>query len=245
MFQGKVLPERAILDFEVRNIRVNFANGKSWAISVNVILNQISMHLEGDEADIFLLRNFALEFLSSYISILSFTHGHAYDVEITRVTTPDRSTDYVFGIETPCIAQLQKNLDSNLSFHALANLTMSEHGYFIQRFFTDFTLAMKHASDTGFYCFRGIEALRQHCAASKDLELTADNKAAQWDLFRKVSSSTREEITPITEAAKTVRHGGYEEITDEMRQTLLTATWAIAQKYFSNIISVPTSSSGT
>lgn len=236
IFQGKVLPERAHVNLQIGELEFQAHDAPPLRLSVNILLNQVAVYALTDDEDIFTLRNFVHDFLSGHLSVLGFTHGHAYEVELTRVLTPDKSIDYVFGIEMPCIAQQQERRHSALSPEALGMLTMASHGHYLRRFFTDFTLAMKHAIDTGFYCYRALEALRQHCAAAGGLAANRDNKIAQWELFRTVTQTCREEMVPITSAAEVVRHGGVEHITDEQRQRLLVGTWTIAERYLRHAI---------
>jgi hypothetical protein len=236
IFHGRVLPERAQVNLQIGEVVYGSHEAPSLRLSVNIFVNQVAAFATTDDEDIFTLRNFVHDFISGHLSVLGFTHGHAYDLEITRVLTPNMSTDYIFGIEMPCIAQQQERRAEVLSPEVLGRLTMENHGHYLRRFFTDFTLAMKHAIDTGFYCYRALEALRQHCAATTGLEATRDNKAAQWELFRSTSQTSREDFLPITTAAEVVRHGGVENITDEQRQRLLVATWTIAEKYLRHAV---------
>lgn len=237
IFQGRVLPERAQLTMDIRKIGIRTQN-QDWILSVSIILNQITVFLDADSDDIFTLRNFVHDFLSAQLSVTGFTHGHYYDVEITRVVTPDQRCDYVFGIEMPCISLRRESLVPSMSPEALGMLTLATHGHFLRRFFTDFTLAMKNAIDTPFYCYRSIEALRQHCAACNYQQTGKADKAKQWELFKQRSETSKEDILQITEASHDVRHGGIKDITDEQRQVLLTRTWEIAERYFRKLLEI-------
>jgi hypothetical protein len=159
------------------------------------------------------------------------------NIEITRVLAPDENIDVVFGIDTPGIKLLNEQSKVELPHHLLIQLTTGKIGYLVHRFFTDFVLAMKHASDTAFYCFRSLESLRQHCALLNGLQPVTENKSVQWELFRTLAGVSRDEIDPVREAGKGVRHGSYEPVTWTEREKVFTLTWSIAEKYFSALTS--------
>jgi hypothetical protein len=102
---------------------------------------------------------------------------------------------------------------------------------YMTRCFTDLTLAMRHSDDTPFYCYRAIEALRHHHAATHRLK-DAD-RAEQWQAFRDFSGVGENEIRFIATAAKDLRHGGLASCGDADRAEILKSTWAIVDRYLS------------
>jgi hypothetical protein len=146
---------------------------------------------------------------------------------------PSLGIDYVFGIDMPCISERSQSL--NL-LEALTNLrakTVGKHGPFLHRCFSDLVSAMKHADDTGFYCYRAIESLRHHCAAVHDLA-TAD-KSTQWAKFREVAGCTEEVLRDIKVSADPLRHGQPAEATSEQRTKLFSATWQVVDAYLAGV----------
>ncbi|WP_418647903.1 hypothetical protein ACNQFN_02870 [Thauera butanivorans] len=164
--------------------------------------------------------------------MIGYLKGYAYDVEITRVLSREREIDYVFGIDIPCITNRNQDVDLNEALLQLRQKTTGEHGVFLLRCFDDLTSAMKHADDTGFYCYRAIESLRHHCAARNNLREA--NKVQQWQAFRDISGVEETSIRLIKAAADPLRHGepGTEAID---RAELFTTTWAIVDAYLSKV----------
>jgi len=99
--------------------------------------------------------------------------------------------------------------------------------------FGDLASAMKHADDTGFYCYRAIESLRQHCSAAHGL--AASEKAKQWQKFRDVAGCDEQTLRAIKAAADPLRHGGVVGSNSEDRATLFTSTWGIVDAYLAAI----------
>ena len=92
---------------------------------------------------------------------------------------------------------------------------------------------MKHADDTGFYCYRAIESLRHHCAAQNSLS-NAD-KPRQWEKFREVAGCTKDTLRAIKEAADPLRHGQPVGATSDGRAKLFTATWGVVDAYLNEV----------
>jgi hypothetical protein len=93
---------------------------------------------------------------------------------------------------------------------------------------------MKNADDTGFYCYRAIESLRHHCAATQDLSEAP--KKDQWDKFREIANCDRAKLQFIKEAADPLRHGGISQAaTVDERVRLFLDTWDIVGAYLDAI----------
>ena len=92
---------------------------------------------------------------------------------------------------------------------------------------------MKYADDTGFYCYRAIEALRHHCSATH--ALLAKSKDVQWEKFREISGVDIQAIEILKNAAGEVRHGGVTNVTSEDREKFFETTWNIVGSYLSKI----------
>ena len=125
--------------------------------------------------------------------------------ELTRVLNQSRAIDYVFGIDIPCLVGRGKGIDLQDALAKLRDKTTGTNGVFLNRCFCDLVSSMKHADDTGFYCYRAIESLRHHCAATHDL--SGAGNAKQWEKFREVAGCMEETLREIKLAADPLRHG--------------------------------------
>ncbi|MDS3860714.1 hypothetical protein RIF25_07795 [Thermosynechococcaceae cyanobacterium BACA0444] len=91
---------------------------------------------------------------------------------------------------------------------------------------------MKNPDDTGFYCYRAIESLRQHCILK--FNLNPKNKSVQWEKLREIAQCDEESIRSIEKAAEPVRHGDVASMTSEDRENLFLKTWDIVDRYVDN-----------
>lgn len=233
LFQGVVLPERAQLSLSFSVKFTPVFKGLGGEAKVNIILNQIAVWVTSEhDWDIFDLRNIVKNIVQGHLAMIGYLKGFAYDIEITRVLSRDRKIDYVFGIDIPCIANRNQDIDFEDAILKLRNKTSGEEGVFILRCLNDLISAMKHADDTGFYCYRAIESLRHHCAARNDLNNA--NNIQQWQKFRDISGIEEASIRLIKKAADPLRHGqpGTEAFD---RAELLNTTWSIVDAYLSKV----------
>lgn len=233
-FQGVVLPERAQLSLQFTLSFSHITSGIAGIAKVSIVLNQAAVWIESDhEWDIFDLRNVVKNLVQSHLDIVGYVKGYAYDFEISRVLNQSRSVDYVFGIDIPCLVERGKSLDLNAELIKLRDKTIGPNGVFLNRCFSDLVSAMKHADDTGFYCYRAIESLRHHCAAIHGL--TSSEKSTQWDKFREVAVCDEKALRAIKQAADPLRHGETAGITSDDRAALFVKTWGVVDGYLQNV----------
>jgi hypothetical protein len=234
-FHGVVRPERAQLT--INKFAFEFSHpttGNSGSAEVNVILNQIAVWIKSaDEWDIFDLRNVVKNLVQSDLDRIGYIKGYAYDLEITRVFNETKETDYVFGIDIPCLVERGKSLDLNEELIKLRDIASGTNGMFINRCLSDLVAAMKRADDTAFYCYRAIESLRHHAAEICDL--SSATESAQWEKFREIAICDKGILYSIKDAADPLRHGKTTQLTSDDRATLLTETWEVVGRYIQNI----------
>jgi hypothetical protein len=201
---------------------------------VSVILNQVAVTITTeDEWEVHDLRNTAANILRNQLSMIGYLTGHAYDFEITRVINPDCGIDYVFGIDIPCIAARQRTTDIGTALTELRQKNIGTDGVFLHRCFADLVSALKDADDTAFYCYRAIEALRNHCISVNGL--LNESRSAQWSKFREVAGCDEASILSIKNEADPLRHGGVTGLTSQDRADMLTATWDIVDRYLASV----------
>lgn len=201
---------------------------------VSIVLNQVAVWVESEhDWDVFDLRNVVKNIVQNHLAMVGYLKGYAYDFEVTRVLNPGREIDYVFGIDIPCLAERGKSVDLQDALPKLREKTSGRSGVFLNRCFSDLAFSMKHADDTGFYCYRAIESLRHHCAAVHGLS-DAD-KSKQWEKFREVSGCSEETLRDIKAAADPLRHGEASGADAEDREKLFMSTWDVVDGYLNGV----------
>ncbi len=233
-FHGTVLPERAQLSLQFSLKFGHVHSGKRASARVSIVLNQVAVWIDTeDEWDVVDLRNVVINIVRPHLDMLGFLLGHAYDLSIARVVNRERGVDYVFGIDTPCLAPRAEAIDVDAEILKLRDKTIGPHGIYLNRCFGDLVSAMKHADDTAFYCYRAIESMRHHCAATNGI--TDESKAVQWAKFREMAGCDESQIMTIKTAADGLRHGNPMESLSYDRSAILVSTWDIVRRYLNSL----------
>jgi hypothetical protein len=234
IFYGKILPERAQITLGFGLNFTHLVSSNIGIANVSIVLNQLAVTVQTKiEWNIFDLRNVVNNIVQSHLAMIGYLNGYAYDLEITRVLNSELKIDYVFGIDIPAISKPREGVDLASELEKLRMKSQGENGIFLNRCFKDLVSAMKDADDTGFYCYRAVEALRHHCAVVHNI--SEKDKKAQWEKFRSVSNTNEEKIRKLEGSAKSVRHGGVSGVTSHDRADLFKTTWDIVGAYISNI----------
>lgn len=180
-----------------------------------------------DEWDIFDLRNIVKSWVNDVSAVFGFVIGHAYEVEIRQVLCESLNIDYVFGIDIPCIKERSKDIDIDKKISDLIKKSGGECGLYIRRCLNDLNMALKHPDDTAFYCFRGLEALKQCCRYV--FEINEEKK--QWERLSEITGFGRDDIEFIRTGAFPARHGDISLIDAEGRVKMLERTWDIVEAF--------------
>lgn len=232
LFYGKILPERAQISLSFGLGFSHFTSGDTGKAEVSIVLNQLSVIVRTEkEWDIFDLRNVVRHIVQTNLAMIGYLKGCAYDLEITRVLNSAIGIDYVFGIDVPVIAKPRESIDLGNELKKLRPKTVGKNGVFLNRCFNDLVSAMRDADDTGFYCYRAVEALRHHCANVHDIS----GKNAQWEKLREISGVDEPTIRTLENSAQSIRHGGVSGLTQHDRGNLLKITWEIVDAYIAKI----------
>ena len=234
LFQGIVYPQRAPITIAFKQGLQHLGSGRLVSADVSILLNQITVWIESeDKWDVFDLRNLVRNLVQNNLGIFGYLTGLAYDLEITRVICRSRSIDQVFGIDIPCISERNSKIDVNERLASILPKIDGMEGVLFNRCFNDLNMAMKSAEDTGFYCYRAIESLRQHCRLKFDFP--EEDRSGQWQKLREIANTDEATIRKIKSAADTVRHGGHLHVTSENRADLFNLTWGIVDAYIDNV----------
>ena len=232
IIKGIVHPERAQISFgPIHTEIVLISTGLKLKIELNVVLNQVTFQIQSEEEwDIYDLRNIAKRFTFDQLTMIGFIKGYAYDIEIVQILNFDKQIDFVYGIDIPYIADRNKGKDLETELLQLRSISHSEFGIYFHRCLNDLNMAMKHAEDTGFYCFRAIESLKQYCRYKFDIE----SEKEQWEKLVEITGFEKSDIEFIREKAFPARHGDIVEITSKERATIFESTWKIVEIFISD-----------
>ena len=138
---------------------------------------------------------------------MGFFLGCGYDVEIIQVVDNQNCRQIVFGVDIPALSEYKNKLKVNGEnrFEEYFQLTTTEAGMFLRRAFNDLSSSIESPIDTGFYCYRAIETIKQYFGTT--VVYKDDRKI--WEKMRNDLGIERSDIDYVKHFADITRHGAY------------------------------------
>ena len=232
IFSGRVVPERALLDTSEFSFKVP-AQGDvpEGELFLQIIKSQVSARFvcQGSVTNIFTLRNIVDDAARTILDAVGYHRGYGYDLEIVQMIRPDSSEKQVFGIDVPAVA---KSCDeAGITLHHIMVALGASDGAYLRHALSDLREAIKSPKDTGFFCYRAVESLK-NCVAARNGG--SPDKAAEWEMFRSAYAIDKDQILDIKAFADPVRHGNVAhkwQVTDGDRSRLFTTAWRIVNQF--------------
>jgi hypothetical protein len=168
--------------------------------------------------DIFTLRNAVAMDVQHTVDVCCFAFGAGLGVELQCARADDGSWQY-FDAFIPALKGMGTVEIPNSLLLAVSRDTQAQIAL------GDFREAMRVPVQTGFFCFRAVEAIMQAFRSGDDTTKVG------WDRMRAELGVSRAKIDIIKVHADWARHGQTGQITDSERRDLLLETKAIIQRY--------------
>ena len=227
-FFGKVHPERCNVSIHEICAKVRLGLDQvEGTLRYAVLLSQVSATFVSEKPvqNIYTLKNVVEDAVRVALDALGYTLGCGYDLEIIQMIDSMPNPPVVFGVGIPTIEHSASAAD--ISFHAILSIFGDEKGQYLQRCLSNLREAIRAPKDTGFFCYRGIESLRDFFVNEKG----AKDKSSSWELFRTELSVTRADIELIKAFADPIRHGAGVTISDQERANVFSITWGIVNSF--------------
>jgi hypothetical protein len=228
---GRVIPERALLNISEITLKVvGSEDVPEGELFVKILLNQIFARFvtSGEVQNIFTFRNIVEDAARMLVDVAGYSRGYACDVEIVQMMRSDTPQKQVYGIDVPALAGVCDS--AGVTVNEILRALSKNDGNFLRHALSDAREAIKSPRDTGLFCYRAIESLKNCCAARKMISEEKDT----WELFRTTYNISKQQILDVKAFADPVRHGNYVEaraISDQDRVNIFRITWEIINKF--------------
>lgn len=226
IFSGKVMPERAAVDVSAP-IQLQ-VQAKDAAISVEAIISigvsQVSVLVKtkDENVDLPTLKNYVEYLVRAEVDALSYLWGRGYDIEITSAVDSN-GKQVVFGVGIPELEKTQS--ERPLSLKALWEVVYrSEH---LRRALGDLREAIRSPLDTGFFCYRAVECIRQSFRKEED----GDDDRLSWERLRNALRIDRSWIEELKKFANPQRHGDTPYMSGGDRVSAMQCAWKVIDRF--------------
>jgi hypothetical protein len=227
-FFGKVHPERCNVSIPELRAQIKSLDGDvDGIVRYSISLSQVTATFECNRPvqNVYTLKNIVEEGIRVALDALGYTLACGYDLEIVQVIDSIGSLPVVFGVGIPAINKSAES--AGVKFEDIVSTYGDTKGQYLQRCLADLREAIRTPKDTGFFCYRGIESLRQFFLH----EMKAKSDSVSWESLRCELAVERGDIEIVKGFADPIRHGGSGGISDEERAKVFTLTWNIVNKF--------------
>jgi hypothetical protein len=228
-FFGKVHPERCNVSIPEVRARVGRTGDEIHGeMRYYVSFSQVTAIFVSEEpvANIYTLKNYIEDAIRVALDALGYVLACGYDLEVTEMIDSVGGAPIVFGVGIPAVGKVAEQ--AGVSFEVILRLFADSRGAYLQRCLADLREAIRAPKDTGFFCYRAIESLRQFFVHEKTAN---DDKSSSWEMLRSELGVDRSEIEFVKTFASPVRHGDSGVISDEQRADTFRIAWAIVNKF--------------
>lgn len=105
------------------------------------------------------LKNIVEDAIRVALDALGYTLACGYNLEIIQMIDSIGNPPVVFGVGIPAIENSAAS--AGVKFENIVSIFVDRKGQYLQRCLADLREAIRAPKDTGFFCYRGIESLRQ------------------------------------------------------------------------------------
>lgn len=234
MFVGTVIPERAQFTIEtpMHSELFDFEGNRSGEIISYIINSQISVkvHLSKIEDNIFSLKDVVEDNIRLQLDISGYLNGLGYDVEITQGYDPFNNVTF-FGLNVFEVNDFIKNRPKRFSDVML--IFSKENCEYLRLALSDLREAIRNPKDSGFFCYRSIECLRQYFVYKNNLDNKNNrDRIKSWEILGKELDIDNNEIKSVIKPyADLARHGVRVYLSTTERQKIFDLTWKIIDNY--------------
>ena len=227
-FFGKVHPERCNVSITEIRAKVGAPGDEIHGeLRYYISLSQVTATFvcEKPVANVYTLRNYVEDAIRVALDALGYTLACGYDLEVTEMIDSLGNRPIVFGVGIPAVENAAAQ--GGVSFEAIMSLFADARGAYLQRCLADLREAIRIPKDTGFFCYRAIESLRQFFLRDK----AAKDEKSSWKILRSELGVDRADIDAVKALADPVRHGDSAGISDDQRAKTFQLTWGIVNKF--------------
>lgn len=230
IFHGVIHPQRTGLDVPskvVTTIQRGEHQGEA-EVHINASIITVTFELEGRLESIDSLRELIENVVQSVVDPICFLTGVKLSPEITSVLHPNGESQ-TFGVKIDEVENAVTDGRIIDEIRRIMSLYDGESGNYLRLAMADFHMALDAAHETGFYCYRAIESIRQ------DFHSEERSTAQSWQVMRNTLNIDRDDITYIKQFADPRRHGDFRDISGQSRVEMLLLTRDMVLKFIDHL----------
>jgi hypothetical protein len=241
VLSGKVLPERAdvtIGPIKDCNIRVPELSIE-FSAAIAICASQIMVGVRSEESidDWETLRNIVEAVVRNIVDAFGFIEGRGYDVELTSIAEQS-GRSMVFSVEVAALQEDKANRP--ITFPELYNLLrnpsqrqdddLAFKTNQLRRALADLRESIRSPYDTGFFCYRAIECIRQ-CFIDPGKEDNDTERKLSWERMGAALCIAETWADDLKRISIPQRHGGLAQMPAKERVEAMQCAWKVVDRF--------------
>lgn len=230
IFEGVIYPRRARVDIPGK-LTTQIKRGEHQGdatVHINAGEVFVEFDLETDPENLISLKNLIENILQSIVDPICYLTGNLLTPKISSVILPDGESQ-TFGVGVPEVDSWDGDRDLIDEVSRIMALYDGNEGNYLRSSLADFKMAMDAPHETGFYCFRAIESIRQKFY-NEDR-----SKKESWQVMRETLGIEEEDIRFVQQFADSRRHGEIVDVPGQSRKEILYLTWDMIWKFINHL----------
>jgi len=240
-FKGIIYPKRVHFTLkglpEIEFSHPDFQLGGKCVIEIidciaDIKFSSSDIFTENSIPNINTLKNIIEDLARSFIDMYCYLHSYSYDLDLETITCLDLNLNYTFLVQ----GEFNIKDDNNEKYTNLLNVSLSGKYPFLYYIFADFRRSIKYPGMTASFCYRAIETIRQsyfgiYNANKSSTDYKKEKENQSWDNLNKALGFTEADHSDLNELAKRNRHGDYPAVTYQQRESFMSHTRKIINKF--------------
>jgi hypothetical protein len=230
-FFGRILPERVPFTFDqpIGYDATVKEHGLAYRAAVNLREGQViaCVTVTAGDTDVHSLRNYLEADVRSIVDLVGYQRGLSFDVEIISAIADVSKSGLVFGTQIPALAQ-SRSITNEISNDLIIAVTANPSAKAV---LANFREAMRMPVETGFFCYRAIEAMMQTMKVAPD-----ESDGAGWSRLHANLKVDAAYIKAIKAQADDPRHGKVSAISDAARAEVFKWTDPIISRFLEFLV---------
>jgi len=196
----------------------------SFKANLSIRGSQVSVVVQSENVnnDLASLRNYVRQCVRSAVDMLNYIWGQGFDVQLTSVVNLN-GEHIVFNVEIPELSTAQA--ERPLTVEQLWKLVCESQ--YLRRALGDLRESVQQSEDTGFFCFRAVESIRQYFWQEKD----GENKKPSWERLRNELRIDKSWIDALKPFADKQRHGSTDFMSAQDRTSAMQHAWKVVDRF--------------
>ena len=235
---GRVIPERALVQFPTVQFRFQTPDGKGQGkICCQTSLFSCVLEFDDNIDNTFTIDSIAKDTASNFSNLISYHIAGAYHIALDLIVDLDTGNNYPIATREPIFPTDRQDFAFKpVDDHAPVAIERRHlESLPLKEALSELSLALQHPHVTQMHCRRAIEAIRWHFEESNETD-DKNRESKAWEKLRESLHVERSDIEVFRDVALHQRHGRITDNSWNDRKNALAITFEIVHRFMQHLL---------